>query len=115
MTITERQVGSITVLDLVGKLTSTDDAGRLKDKVASLLFQEQKQIILNLGELSYVDSAGLGEMVSCHSTASRQGGQVKLANLGKRIQDLLVMTRLLTIFDVYDSEEEAVASFGAAK
>ncbi len=112
MTITERQVGSVTVLDLGGKLTS-DSSGRLKDKVASLLFQDQKQILMNLAELTYMDSAGLGEMVASHSTASRQGGRVKLTNVGKRIEDLLVLTRLLTVFDVHDTEEEALRSFGA--
>lgn len=112
MTITERQVGSVIVLDLAGKLTS-DSAARLKDKVASLLFQDQKQIVMNLAELTYMDSAGLGEMVASHSTASRQGGRLKLTNVGKRIEDLLVLTRLLTVFDVHDSEEEAVQSFDA--
>lgn len=110
MTITERQVGAVAVLDIEGRLTS-DHSGRLKDKVASLLFQDRKGIVLNLAGLNYVDSAGLGEMVACHSTTSKQGGRIKLANLGKRIEDLLVMTRLLTVFDVYDSEEEALASF----
>jgi anti-sigma B factor antagonist len=112
MTITERQVGPVTVLDLGGKLTS-DSTGRLKDKVASLLFQEHKQILMNLADLSYIDSAGLGEMVASHSTASRQGGQIKLANVGKRIEDLLVLTRLLTVFDVHETEEDALQSFGA--
>jgi anti-sigma B factor antagonist len=112
MTITERQVGSVIVLDLAGKLTS-DSSGRLKDKVASLLFQNQKHIVMNLAELTYVDSAGLGEMVASHSTASRQGGSVKLTNVGKRIEDLLVLTRLLTVFDVHDTEDSAIQSFGA--
>lgn len=112
MTITERQVGAVTVLDLEGRLTS-DVTGRLKDKLASLLFQERKQIVMNLAGLTYMDSAGLGEMVACHSTASRQGGQVTLVNVGQRIEDLLVLTRLLTIFDVKDSEEDALRAFGA--
>lgn len=112
MTITERQAGSVVVLDLGGRLTS-DSTGRLKDKVASLLFQDQKQILINLAELSYMDSAGLGEMVAAHSSASRQGGRIKLTNVGKRIEDLLVLTRLLTVFDVHDTEEEALSAFGA--
>lgn len=112
MTITERQVGSVTVLDLEGRLAS-DFTGRLKDKVASLLFQDRKQIIMNLGGLTYMDSAGLGEMVACFSTASRQGGQLTLVNVGQRIEDLLVLTRLLTVFDVKDTEEDALRAFGA--
>jgi len=112
MTLTERQVGAVTVLDLSGTLTS-DSAGRLKDKVASLLFQDRKQLVINMAELTYMDSAGLGEVVASHSTASRQGGRIKLANIDKRIQDLLVLTRLLTVFDVHDTEEAAISSFGA--
>jgi anti-sigma B factor antagonist len=110
MTLTERQVGSVTVIDLEGRLT-TENAGRLKDKVASLLFQGQKQIVMNLANLTYMDSAGLGEMVACHSTASRQEGRVKLVNVGKRIEDLLILTRLLTVFDVLETEEDAIRSF----
>ena len=112
MTITERQAGSITVLVLSGKLTS-DDSGQLKSKVVSLMDAGRTQIILNLAAVSYIDSSGLGEMVSCHTTA-KQKGAVKLAQMGKRIQDLLVMTKLMMVFDVYDSEKEAVASFGPA-
>ena len=74
MQISERQVGDVTVLDLSGKLTLTDSAGRLKDKVNSLIFQGNKKVILNLGELSYMDSSGLGEIVACHTTVSRGGG-----------------------------------------
>ena len=110
MQISERQVGDVTVLDLSGKLTLTDSAGRLKDKVNSLIFQGNKKVILNLGELSYMDSSGLGEIVACHTTVSRGGGQIKLANIGGRIKDLLVMTKLLTVFDCYDTEQEALAS-----
>lgn len=112
MTITERQVGSTTVLTLAGKLTS-DDSGQLKSKVTSLMDAGKTQIVLNLAAVTYIDSSGLGEMVSCHTTA-KQKGAVKLANLGKRIQDLLVMTKLMMVFDVYNSEDEALKSFGSA-
>lgn len=112
MDMTERQVGAVTVLDLGGRLTS-DTSGILKDKIASLLFQGQKQILMNLAELTYVDSAGLGELVAAHSTASRQGGRISLTNVGKRIEDLLVLTRLLTVFDVHETEEAALKNFGA--
>ncbi len=111
MQISERNIGGVTVVDLNGRLTGVDNPGRLKEKVTNLVFQGQKQIVLNLANLSYCDSSGLGEMVACHGTAIRGGGSVKLANTGKRLQDLLVMTKLLTVFESYDSEEAAVTSF----
>jgi anti-sigma B factor antagonist len=110
MTISERQVGTATVLALSGKLT-LDDAGQLKGKVTSLLGAGHKQIVLNLGDVSYIDSSGLGEMVSCHTTATRENGAIKLAKLGKRALDLIVITKLNVVFDVYDTEKEALASF----
>ncbi len=114
MQISERKVGPVTVVDLSGRMTTADNPGRLKEKVTSLVFQGDKQIILNLANLTYCDSSGLGELVACHGTAVRGGGAVKLANTGKRLQDLLVMTKLLTVFESYDSEEAAVASFSGA-
>jgi len=111
MTINERQVGTATVLALSGKLT-LDDAGQLKGKVTSLLGAGHKQIVLNLGDVSYIDSSGLGEMVSCHTTATRENGAIKLATLGKRATDLIVITKLNMVFDVYDTEKEAIAAFG---
>ena len=86
----------------------------LKDKVNSLLNQGQKKIVLNLAEVPYIDSAGLGEIVRTFTTVSRQGGSLKLLNLTKRITDLLAITKLLTVFDTYDSENEAVQSFSAS-
>jgi anti-sigma B factor antagonist len=112
MQMSERKVGGITILDIGGKMVASDTGGQLKDKVTSLVAAGQKQIILNLGNLTYVDSSGLGEMVACHGTATKGGGSVKLANTGKRLQDLLVMTKLLTVFDSHDSEDEAIKSFG---
>jgi anti-sigma B factor antagonist len=91
-----------------------DGIGRLNDKVTSLVFQGEKQIVLNVSELSYVDSAGLGEMISAHGVARKGGSTLKLANLGKRLKDLLVMTKLLNVFEAHDSEEAAVASFPRA-
>ena len=111
MKIAERKVNGVTVVDVSGRLIATEAQGRLKDKVSSLIFQGEKNIVLNLGELSYVDSSGLGEMVACHGAALKAGGAVKLANTGKKIQDLLVLTRLLTVFETHDSEAAAVASF----
>ncbi len=112
MAIAERHVGAVTIVDISGKLTSSDQIGKLKEKIDTLLSQDQKQIVLNLGELTYVDSAGLGEIVSCYSTARRQGGAVSLANLHKRVQELLVITKLHAVFDVHESEKAAVESFG---
>jgi len=115
MQISERKVGEITVIDLSGKFSAGDGTGQLKDKVTSLVFQGEKKIILNVGTLSYVDSAGLGEMVASHAAATRGGSTLKLANIGKRLQDLLVMTKLLAVFESHDSEEAAVASFARAE
>lgn len=113
MTITERQAGSTTVLSLSGKLM-LDNVGQLKDKVTSLLGAGHKQIVLNLADVTFIDSSGLGEMVSCHTTATREKGAIKLANLGKRSKDLLVITKLNMVFDVHDSESDALASFGSS-
>ena len=111
MDISERKVGDITIVDISGKMVASDNLGRLKDKVTSLVFQGQKQIVLNLADVSYVDSSGLGEMVACHGSAMRGGAEVKLANTGKKIKDLLIMTRLYTVFDAHDTEAEAIDSF----
>jgi anti-sigma B factor antagonist len=111
MVIGQEMVGDTAVLKLSGAFTLTDGSGTLKDKVNSLVFQGHKQIALDLGGLSYMDSAGLGELVSVHATVSRGGGEVKLCRLTKRVSDLLTITKLLTVFDVYDSQSEAVKSF----
>jgi anti-sigma B factor antagonist len=111
MVIEQRAVGGVVVLDLSGKLVLGDGDGLLKDKVRSLVFQGLKDIALNLGALTYVDSAGLGELISAHSTIARNGGHIKIFNLTKRVSDLLTITKVLTVFDVYDSEQEALNSF----
>ena len=111
MTVSERKVGGVTVVDVSGRMVSTDNPGRLKDKITSLVFQGDKQIVLNLGGVTYVDSAGLGEIVACHSSALKGGAEVKIANAANKIKDLLVMTRLVTIFDSHETEDGAVKSF----
>jgi anti-sigma B factor antagonist len=111
MEISERKVGDVTVLDITGKLVASETPGRLKDRVTSLVFQGNKRIVLNLANVSYVDSSGLGELVACHGSAVRGGGEVKLANAAKKINDLLIMTKLLTVFDAHDSETAAVKAF----
>ena len=111
MQIDERAVGDVTVLDLKGKVTLGEGDELLKDKVNSLVNQGRKKIILNLADVPYIDSAGLGEVVRTFTTVSRQGGSLKLLNLTKRIQDLLSITKLLTVFETYDSEADAIKSF----
>ena len=111
MDIQERIVGPIIVLDLSGRLVLGDGDGLLKDKINSLTFQGHHQILLNLAGLSYIDSCGLGELVAAYSTVTRQGGQIKLVNLTRRVQDVLAVVKLLTVFDAFDSEAEALKSF----
>ena len=114
MSVSERTSGSVTILDCSGAITLGDSADALKDKIRSLLQQDLKQILVNLAEVNYIDSAGLGELVSAHTTTTRAGASMKLSNATKRIQDLLVITKLLTVFDIYDDEASALASFGPA-
>jgi anti-sigma B factor antagonist len=113
MQIDERVVGDVTILDLKGKMTLGEGDELLKDKVNSLMHRGHKHLLLNLGGVPYIDSAGLGEIVRSYTTISRQGGKMKLLNVTKRIEDLLSITKLLTVFDTYDSEEEALQSFVA--
>ena len=115
MQIEERAVGEVVVLDLKGRVTLGDGDELLKDKVNSLVNRGFKKIVLNLAEVPYVDSAGLGEIVRTYTTVSRQGGSLKLLNLTKRITDLLSITKLLTVFETFDTESEAVKSFSSAK
>jgi len=114
MQIEERAIGDVTVLDLRGKITLGEGDELLKDKVNSLVKQGRQKVILNLGEVPYIDSAGLGEVVRTFTTVSRQGGSLKLLNLTKRITDLLSITKLLTVFETYESESDAVRSFSAS-
>jgi anti-sigma B factor antagonist len=111
MDIVERNVGDVTVLDLKGKMTLGEGDELLKDKINSLLAAGKKKLLLNLEGVPYIDSAGLGEVVRTYTTVSRQGGSLKLLNLTKRIEDLLSITKLLTVFDTFDSEAEAVKSY----
>jgi len=111
MQIEERIVGDVTILDLKGKITLGEGDEALKDKINSLTLQNRKQILLNLEGVPYIDSAGLGEVVRTYTTVSRQGGQLKLVNLTKRIEDLLSITKLLTVFETFDTEAEALQSY----
>ena len=104
-------MNDVTVLDLKGKMTLGEGDELLKDKINSLLAAGKKKLLLNLEGVPYIDSAGLGEVVRTYTTVSRQGGSLKLLNLTKRIEDLLSITKLLTVFDTFDSEAEAVKSY----
>jgi anti-sigma B factor antagonist len=114
MQIEERNIGDVVVLDLKGKITLGQGDELLKDKVNSLVNQGHRKIVLNLAGVPYVDSAGLGEIVRTYTTVSRQGGSMKLLNLTKRITDLLAITKLLTVFETFDVESDAVRSFSAS-
>jgi anti-sigma B factor antagonist len=111
MQIEERVVGEVTILDLKGKITLGEGDEVLKDKINSLILQNRKRILLNLTEVPYIDSAGLGEIVRTYTTVSRQGGQLKLVNLTKRITDLLMITKLLTVFETFEVEADALKSY----
>ena len=114
MQISERAVGDVVILDVKGRITLGDGDEVLKDKVNAVVGKGQKKILLNLADVPYVDSAGLGEIVRTYTTVSRQGGSLKLLNLTKRISDLLAITKLLTVFETFESEPEAVKSFSAS-
>ena len=112
MQIDERMNGEVTVIKVTGDITLNQGGDvMLKDKIQSLLQQGRKKLVLDLGNVSYVDSAGLGQLVQIHSTAKTNGGSLRLVSVTKRLKDLLVVTKLVTIFDSYDSEADAVASF----
>jgi anti-sigma B factor antagonist len=116
MNISERTIGDVTIVDVSGRITLGDGADTiLKDKLRSLVHQGQKKLLLNLADVAYVDSAGLGAIVQSYTTVTNQGGGLKLVNTTKRIHDLLAITKLLTVFDTFDSEAEAVTSFSTAQ
>ena len=111
LNITERQAGDITVLDMNGKVTLGEGSVALRTTIRRLLGEGKKNILLNLGQVGYVDSSGIGELVSSFTSVNKEGGKLKLLNLTQKIQDLLAITKLLTVFDVYESESEALNSF----
>lgn len=114
MQLSERRIGDVVVVDVSGKITLGEGTDQvLKDKVRSLVQQGHTRLLLNLGDVSYIDSAGLGEIVQSYATVTKNGGALKLLNVTKRIQDLLSITKLLTVFETFDSEAEAVTSFSA--
>ena len=110
-----RQSDGVTIVDLKGRITLGEGSVTLRDMVHNLLSKGQKRILLNLGDVNYIDSSGIGELVSAFTAAKKQDGEVKLLNLTKRIHDLLQVTKLYTVFDVKDDEALAVESFGAPR
>ena len=111
MKTSARQVNGVTVVDLSGRITLGEGSVVLRDTVRELLSKGNKKILLNLGEVNYIDSSGIGELVSAFTTVRNQGGDLKLLNLTKKVHDLLQITKLYTVFDVKDDEAKAVKSF----
>ena len=111
LNISERQAGDITILDLDGKVTIGEGSVALRGAIRRLLGEGKKKILLNLGRVGYVDSSGIGELVSSFTAVNKEDGSLKLLNLTQKIQDLLAITKLLTVFDVFENEAEALSSF----
>jgi anti-sigma B factor antagonist len=111
MDIKERVVEGVSILDLTGKIVLGEGDLQVRDRIKDLLADGQRRMLLNLAEVAYIDSAGLGGLISAYTTTKREGGQLKLVNLTKRIQDLLAITKLITVFETFDSEADALASF----
>ena len=111
MQIHERSAGTVTILDLQGKLTLDDGDTLLRDKVRGLVKRGRKHFVINFRDVPYIDSAGIGELVAIFTTLTSRGGTLRLLNVPKRLRDLLVITKLLTVFETFDAETEAVRSF----
>ena len=111
LTIKERQAGDVTILDMSGKVTIGEGSVALRSAVRRLLEEGKKKILLNLGGVGYIDSSGIGELVSSFTSINKEQGQLKLLNLTQKLQDLLGITKLLTVFDVYENESDALSSF----
>ena len=111
MKFTTREVGGVTIVDLSGKITLGEGGLTLREEVHKLLAEGKKKIVLNLADVNYIDSSGLGELVSAYTAVKNAGGELKLLNLTSKVRDLLVITKLVTVFDVKDDEASAVSSF----
>jgi anti-sigma B factor antagonist len=111
MKISTRQVDGVTIVDCSGRITLGEGSVTLRETVTQLLGKGEKKILLNLGDVNYIDSSGIGELVSAFTTVRKQGGDLKLLNLTKKVHDLLLITKLYTVFDVKDDEAVAVKSF----
>ncbi|HEX8143312.1 MAG TPA: STAS domain-containing protein [Pyrinomonadaceae bacterium] len=109
--IKERQAGDVTILDMNGKVTIGEGSVALRSAIRRLLEEGKKKILLNLGGVGYIDSSGIGELVSSYTAIGKEQGQLKLLNLTQKLQDLLAITKLLTVFDVYENESDALNSY----
>lgn len=114
MNISQRSVQGVCVLDIDGPITlGTEGSEKLGDKVKSVVAEGERNVLLNLAAVAYIDSAGLGELVNSYTTVKKQGGALKLVGVTKKLKDLLVITKLSTVFDSFDTEAAAIASYGA--
>lgn len=113
MQIHERVVGDVTIVDITGNLVANSGDASLKDKVRSLIQQGRKRVLIDLGNVPYMDSSGLGELVHVYATTKNAGGTLKLMRVTRRLEDLLTITKLVTVFDTYDDEAVALASFSS--
>jgi anti-sigma B factor antagonist len=111
MKTNQREVGGVVILELRGQLTMGEGDIELRDAIAKLVEAGKKSILIDLGRVTYLDSAGLGELIRCYTTVSNRQGKLKLLNLTKKTKDLLTITKLITVFDSFEDEKEAVASF----
>jgi len=109
--LSTRQVGDVSVVDVAGRITLGEGSSALRETLRDMVSKNQKKILLNLGDVSYIDSSGIGELVSGFTTVTNSGGQLKLLNLNKRVKDLLQITKLYTVFDVHEDEAGAIRSF----
>ena len=111
LSIATRQLDGVTILDLSGRITLGEGSVQLRDAIRDLISKGDKHILLSLGDVNYIDSSGLGELVSAFTTAKNQNADVKLLNLTKKVKDVLQVTKLYTVFDIYDDEAHAIGSF----
>ena len=111
LSIVSRSMDGVTILDLSGRITLGEDSVQVRNTIRDLIGKGQKNILLNMGNVNYIDSAGLGELVSAYTTATNQAASVKLLSLTKKVKDLLQLTKLYTVFDVFDDEASALSSY----
>ena len=109
--LSTRQVGDVSVVDVAGRITLGEGSSALRDLMREMVGKGQKKILLNLGDVSYIDSSGIGELVSGFTTVTNNGGEMKLLNLNKRVKDLLQITKLYTVFEVHEDEASAIRAF----
>jgi anti-sigma B factor antagonist len=112
MDITNKEIDGVSVVALDGRIVLGEESNALRERVKALIADGKKKIVLNMANVKYIDSAGLGILVAAHVSANKQGAALHLSNLGNKFHDVLQLTRLLTVFSVYDSEAEAIRSFG---